>query len=169
MKALLFTIIALGLIGALPPARSMAAGRLVPPSLDNQLSAQTRADLARARSATAKYHRVEEAEADGYINLNFCEEGEGCHWLKPSLLDGVFDPAQPEILLYLRDGNGWRLVAVEYAVPLSLSPGVAPEGFEGNADHWREDSEGVGLWELTCWLWLHNPNGMFEQHNPRAE
>jgi hypothetical protein len=169
MKALLFTIIALGLIGATPGGRSLAAGRLVSPILDNQLSPQTRADLARARSATAKYDRVEQAEADGYINLNFCEEGEGCHWLKPSLLDNEFDPAQPEILLYLRDGEGWRLVAVEYVVPLSLSPGVAPEGFEGNADHWREDSEGVGLWELTCWLWLHNPNGIFEQHNPRAE
>jgi hypothetical protein len=169
MNALLSTIIALGLIGTGLGPRSSPAGRSTLTIVDNQLSAQTHADLARARSATAKFHRVEQAEAEGYINLNFCEEGEGCHWLKPSLLDGVFDPAQPEILLYLRDGNGWRLVAVEYVVPLSLSPGVAPEGFEGNADHWREDSEGVGLWELTCWLWLHNPNGLFEQHNPRAE
>ena len=137
------------------------------PASDNQLSPQTRADLAQARAATARYHRVEQAEAEGYINLNFCEEGEGCHWLNPSLLDGVFDPAKPEILLYVQDGDGWRLVAVEYVVPLSLSE-IAPEGFEGECDTWREDSEGVGLWELTVWLWLHNPNGMFEQHNPRA-
>jgi|GEM_PF-326694 len=130
---------------------------------------EDQSDLAQARRATARFHRVEQAEAEGYINLHFCEEGEGCHWLKPSLLDGEFDPTQPEILLYIPDGDGWRLVAVEYAVPLSLSPGVAPEGFAGNADHWREDSEGVGLWELTVWLWLHNPNGMFEQHNPRAQ
>ena len=161
MKSLVSLIIVLTLIGA-----TFAA---TPTSVNDQLSPQNLADLARARNATARFHRVEQAEAEGYINLNFCEEGEGCHWLNPSLLDAEFDPTRPEILLYVRDGDGWRLVAVEYVVPLSLSPGVAPEGFTGDADHWREDSEGVGLWELTAWIWLHNPNGMFEQHNPRAE
>src|SRR4029078_2474091 len=108
----------------------------------NQLSPEVLAGLASARKATARYHRVEQAEAEGYINLNFCEEGEGCHWLNPALLDGEFDPARPEILLYIRGGDGWRLVGVEYVIPLSLSPGVAPEGFPGAADTWREDSEG---------------------------
>src|SRR4026208_1766549 len=96
--------------------------------VDDQLSPENLAALASARTATARFHRVEQAEAEGYINLNFCEEGEGCHWLNPSLLDGQFDPTRPEILLYLRDGDGWRLVAVEYVVPLSMSA-VAPEGF----------------------------------------
>jgi len=161
MKALVSLIIAITLIGT-------ALG--TPPThVGDQLSPEVLAGLARARKATARFHRVEQAEAEGYINLNFCEEGEGCHWLNPALLDGVFDPDKPEILLYVRDGDGWRLVAVEYVVPLSLSPGVAPEGFTGDADHWRENSEGVGLWELTAWIWLNNPNGIFEQHNPRAE
>ena len=157
MKALVSLILVLIVISTTPAN-----------SVNDQLSPQVLADLAGARNATARFHRVEQAEAEGYINLNFCEEGEGCHWLNPSLLDGVFDPTKPEILLYLRDGDGWRLVAVEYVVPLSMSA-VAPEGFTGNADLWREDSEGVGLWECTAWIWLHNPNGMFEQHNPRAE
>ena len=162
MKAFLSSILMLTLIGT-------ALGTPTASAPEQKLSPQNLADLAAARKATARFHRVEQAEAEGYINLNFCEEGEGCHWLKPSLLDGQFDLTQPEILLYVRDGDGWRLVGVEYAVPLSLSPGVAPEGFAGDADTWREDSEGVGLWELTVWLWLNNPNGMFEQHNPRAE
>jgi hypothetical protein len=162
MKALISSILMLTLIGTTLATTS-------PTSADDQLSPQNLADLAAARKATARFHRVEQAEAEGYINLNFCEEGEGCHWLNPALLDGVFDPTKPEILLYVRDGDGWRLVAVEYVVPLSLSPGVAPEGFSGDADHWRENSEGVGLWECTAWIWLHNPNGMFEQHNPRTE
>ncbi len=161
MKAFVSLILALTLVGTTLGA--------TPTSVNDQLSPQNLADLARARGATARFHRVEQAEAEGYINLDFCEEGEGCHWLNPSLLDGEFDPTRPEILLYVRDGDGWRLVAVEYVVPLSLSPGVAPEGFTGDADHWREDSEGVGLWELTAWIWLHDPNGMFEQHNPRTE
>ena len=156
MKALFVSLLLLIVIGNAGAASA------------NELSPEVLSDLAQARKATSKYHRVEQAEAEGYINLNFCEEGEGCHWLKPELLDNIFDPTQPEILLYVRDGESWRLVAVEYVVPLALSPGVAPEGFLGNADHWREDSEGVGLWELTAWLWLNNPNGMFEQHNPRA-
>ena len=126
-------------------------------------------ELALAGSATAKYHSVEAAEADGYISIDFCEPGEGCHWLNPSYVDGTFDAEHPEILLYAPGENGkLRLVAVEYIAPIPLLPGGAPEGFTGDEDEWREDTEGAGLWELTVWLWLHNPNGMFEQHNPRV-
>ncbi len=124
------------------------------------------AELARVRSATAKYHVLEEAEADGYISIDFCEPGEGCHWLNPSLVDGTFDAEHPEILLYAPGKNGkLHLVAVEYVVPLGASL-VAPAGFTGDSDSWREDTESAGLWELTAWIWLGNPNGLFEQHNP---
>lgn len=164
MKGIFISLLVLTLMGSAAGARSRPFNAN---SIDSRLSAETLSELANARNATARFHRVEQAEAEGYINLNFCEEGEGCHWLKPSLLDDHVDPTQPEILLYLRDGDRWRFVAVEYAVPLSLSTD-APTGFNGAADHWRENSEGVGLWELTVWLWLNNPSGLFEQHNPRA-
>ena len=100
-------------------------------------------ELAHSRSATARYHSVEATEADGYISINFCEPGEGCHWLKPSLVDSNFDPEQPEILLYAPGpGNsGLRLVAVEYIVPLTLSLGAPPEGFTGNSDLWKTRKE----------------------------
>jgi hypothetical protein len=135
----------------------------------NDLSAETLKQLAGARAATARFHDVAQAEAEGYVSINFCEPGEGCHWLKESLLDEVFDPEHPEVLLYVPgSGNsGWRLVAVEYLLPISASPGP-PEGFTGDADLWREESEAEGLWELTAWIWLSNPNGMFEQHNPKV-
>lgn len=133
------------------------------------LSATALQEVARARGATAKYHDVARAEADGYINIGFCEPGEGCHWVKPSLIDADFDPEQPEGLLYAPaiGESGMRLVGVEYFVPLVLSSG-APAGFSGDADVWRQDTEGFGLWELTAWIWLHNPNGTFEQHNARV-
>ena len=137
-------------------------------TLTKTSAAAVNQELAQVRSATAKYHSVEAAEADGYISINFCEPGEGCHWLKPSLVDGTFDPEHPEILLYAPGKNELRLVAVEYVVPISMLPGGPPEGFTGDEDHWREDTEGAGLWELTVWLWLNNPNGLFEQHNPRV-
>ena len=44
----------------------------------------------------------------------------------------------------------------------------APAGFTGDADVWRENSEGLGLWELNAWIWLHNSNGIFAFHNPRV-
>jgi len=100
MKLLLSSIFVLILIGT--------TLRTPPAGASDQLSPEVLSGLAQARKATARFHRVEQAEAEGYINLNFCEEGEGCHWLNPALLDGVFDPAQPEILLYLRDGRSWR-------------------------------------------------------------
>jgi hypothetical protein len=136
----------------------------------NHLSAATQEELAQVRAATAKYHDVNQAEADGYININFCEPGEGCHFLKPSLVDANVDLTQPEILLYAPGPgeSGLHLVAVEYVVPLTSSPGVQPVAFSDDADAWRVDTEGAGLWELTAWVWLHNPNGTYEQHNPRV-
>src|SRR4030095_2016550 len=106
-------------------------------------------ELASARNATAKYHDVDQAEAEGYVSIDFCEEHEGCHWLNPSLVDGNFDVEHPEILIYAPGEDGvLHLVAVEYIVPLAASPGAPPEGFTGDADAWREDTERAGLWEV---------------------
>ena len=155
------------LIGGLPLA---TPGTTASAPTADDMTTPTRQELARARAATARYHDVAQAEADGYININFCEPGEGCHWLKPSLLDATFDPEQPEILLYAPTPgeNRLRLVAVEYLVPLAFSPGTPPAGFTGDADPWREDSEGAGFWETSAWLWFYNPTGIFEQYNPRV-
>jgi hypothetical protein len=156
-------------VGAfLSASSSMTANTAAASAPGTPKAKNPRVELPRVRAATARYHDVAQAEADGYTSIGFCEPGEGCHWLKPSLVDATFDPLQPEILLYAPGPgpNGLRLVAVEYVVPLGLSPG-APEGFAGDDDVWREDTEGAGLWELTAWIWLRNPNGLFEQHNPK--
>jgi hypothetical protein len=168
MKALLNSLLTLTFAGALICFPTQPRPAMAETSAQFGHSEYPNAELAGARNATAKYHLVEQAEADGYISIDFCEPGEGCHWLKPSLVDGTFDPEQPEILLYAPDDNGnLRLVAVEYVVPLSASL-EAPAGFTGDSDEWREDTESAGLWELTAWIWLNNPNGLFEQHNPRV-
>ena len=93
---------------------ALAAGK------NDGLSAATHKELARARSATARYHDVAQAEADGYSDSNLYVPGEGFHWLKSSLLDANFDPEQPEVLLYapVPGENRLQLVAVEYLVPL---------------------------------------------------
>ena len=135
----------------------------------NAMSAITEQEIAQARSATARYHDLAQAEADGYRSFELYEPGEGFHYIKWSLLDGTFDPAQPEMLLYspVPGENRLELAGVEYLVPMSLSPN-APAGFTGDADRWRNDMEGFGLWELNTWIWLHNPEGMFADRNPRV-
>jgi len=156
------------LIGGVPSTGYSTPALTVLPTVDN-LSAATNQALAKARRGTAKYHDVAEAEADGYVNLNIYESGEGLHYVNFSLVDGTFDPEHPEVLLYapVPHENRMELVAVEYVVPLSLSSG-APAGFSGDADVWRENSEGLGLWELNAWIWTHNSNGMFAFKNPRV-
>src|SRR5215468_1069401 len=67
---------------------------------DSGLLPATEQQLAHARKGTARYHDLAEAEADGYVNIHLYLPGEGFHWVKPSLIDGTFDPAHPEVLLY---------------------------------------------------------------------
>src|SRR5215471_11493485 len=59
------------------------------------LSSDTLAELARARSATAKYHDVAVALADGYVQKGY-GPGEGFHFVNTSLMDCTFDLEHPE-------------------------------------------------------------------------
>ena len=144
-------------------ASGFAAGSLS----SNGFSRFWQPELNRARQATARYHNIKHALADGYVDINVFIPKMGHHYLKPELLDAHFDPAQPELLVYADFGNGeLRLVAVEYAVPLALSE-TPPEGFAGNEDHWHRN-ETFGLWTLHAWIWYPNPNGVFADFNPRV-
>ena len=136
---------------------------------NDDLSPATKKELAAARSATAKYHDIAQAEADGYTNTGVYIPGEGLHYANFSLFDTTFDPERPEALIYapVAGEDRLELVAVEYLVPLALSAN-APAGFTGNADVWKQDEEGFGLWEMRAWIWMHNPNGMFAETNPRV-
>jgi hypothetical protein len=128
----------------------------------------THQELAGARRATARYHNLSQALADGYVDINVVVAGQGRHYLNSNLLDANFDPESPELLVYAADKNGrLRLVAVEYAVPLALSANP-PEGFTGDQDLW-DTNVGFGLWTLHAWLWLNNPNGIFADVNPRVD
>jgi hypothetical protein len=148
----------------LPVRSAIAASQ----NSDNRLLADTYQELARAYAATAKYHNVEQALLDGYVQSSPDIPGEGFHFVKRSLIDCQFDPETPEILHYafIPNENRLRLVGVEYAVPLAC--GAAPEGFTGDADEWEHEAGGPPLWTLNVWIWLHNPNGIFASVNPRV-
>ena len=134
---------------------------------DNLLP-ETRRELAEVRRATAKYHDLSKAQADGYVDINVFIPNMGFHYLKPAFLDADFQRNKPELLVYAADPfkNRLQLVAVEYAVPLDLAPSP-PEGFTGSDDMWHMNEE-FGLWTLHVWLWLDNPDGIFAEFNPRV-
>jgi hypothetical protein len=119
------------------------------------------AQLAGVRSATAAYHDVDAAIADGFAPTDHCVAGPdgamGYHYINLArVFDGRLDPAEPEVLLYAPQADGTpRLVGVEY---LSLTPtsllGVELEPGPG------------GTFALHAWVWQANPSGVFAGFNP---
>jgi len=130
------------------------------------LSAEAIAQLKAAKAATVKYRSLEAAKADGYTDINVVQQNMGFHYLKAALADTVFNPEQPEILVYNKQHDGSiQLVAVEYAVPIPLTPNKAPEGFDGKSDNWSYSTV-FNLWLLHAWVWEYNPQGIFNPTNP---
>lgn len=138
------------------------------PEKEPKLRAATILQLEEVRHATARFHDVDRAVAEGYVDIGLFIPNMGWHYLKQSLLDSNFDAEEPELLVYADapcDGKR-RLVAVEYAVPLNLSK-KAPTGFIGRADEWVVNNA-FQLWTLHAWVWEFNPDGVFAATNPRV-
>jgi hypothetical protein len=125
-------------------------------------------ELVRARQATAKFHNMDILEKEGYSDINLFIAGMGNHYLNNSLVDDKFEIEKPEALVYHPWGsnNTQKLVAVEYIAPIALFPQTPPEGFTGNQDQWSKNLE-KGVWTLHVWVWMHNPDGIFAELNPR--
>jgi hypothetical protein len=132
------------------------------------LPAQTVAELTAARNATARYQSIDSAVADGYADINVVVQNMGFHYMKAELVDTVFNPQKPELLVYNKQHDGRiELVAVEYAVPIPMMPDHAPEGFTGGADVWTYSTT-FNLWLLHAWVWNYNPWGIFVPNNPNV-
>lgn len=143
-------------------------------------------DLADARVATATFHRTAAASAAGYapfpegVPLHECisapvpGHGEmGVHWLDASLLDTTLDPAAPEVLVYEPTKHGrLRLVAMEYVVFAgaweAAHPGTTPQIFGADMTYVPAPNryELPAFWQRHAWVWKHNQNGIFADHNP---
>lgn len=125
---------------------------------------ETISELQKAKIATAKYNDFDNAINDGYVDINVIVPEMGYHYLRADRLDATFEYDKPEILVYNKEENGtMKLVAVEYAVPIALSPNP-PSGFTGTNDVWGI-YQGV-LWTLHAWVWEYNPDGVFDPTNP---
>lgn len=132
----------------------------------NGLNWQTLLQLLQARAATARYRNIKHAIKDGYADINVVVENMGYHYMKSAYVDATFEIRRPELLVYNKNEDGSsQLVAVEYAVPIALTPDVAPEGFTGTNDVWERNTS-FGLWLLHAWVWYNNPEGVFHDTNP---
>lgn len=132
------------------------------------LPAETIQELTLAKNATQRYRTLDSAVADGYTDINVVTQNMGFHYMKTVLLDTVFEPEKPEILVYNRQHDGHvELVAVEYAVPIPMMPNKEPKGFTGGADVWTYSTT-FNLWLLHAWIWEYNPQGAFTPTNPNV-
>ncbi len=131
--------------------------------------------LAQVRQATAEYHKVSNALADGYVATEHCIAvpgvgGMGYHFVNQALAgDLAVDPLKPEVLLYAPKNDGeLRLVAVEYFVADvgQPTPAVFGEPFKGPmAGH----EPGMPIhYDLHAWIWKGNPDGLFADFNPKV-
>ena len=144
-------------------------------------SPNVQSELAAVRAATAKYHDVSAALADGY-QLGFRGVVTGCisnptagamgyhyfNWAKmddPAIVEG-----DPEVLVYhTADDGSLVLGAVEWVVhkPLWEQAGnTEPPVVFGQALHVLNP---VLNWYIAhAWIWKHNPAGMFADWNPNV-
>jgi hypothetical protein len=108
--------------------------------------------LAEARAATAQYHDFNEALADGYIGIGSNpEEGGAIEFVNLGLVDCTLDPRHPEALRYVESGQGLRLIAVEYAIPMACGDGP-PEDFLSGVGEWEPEA-GVPVWMMPAFVW----------------
>ena len=140
-------------------------------------------ELAQVRQATAKYHNVRAAIADGYQPTDECVEspagGMGFHYVNPALMgDPALDPRRPEVLLYAPSGNGVKLVGVEWIKLFSHDPNAVPPSgtplpalFGQTFEGWMPGHFPGMPWhaELHAWVWQANPKGVFAPFNPNVD
>jgi hypothetical protein len=148
------------------------------------------AQWASATAAVDHLDTLDEIEQAGYVVGSGHTDGAGVHYIKWSLVDRPFDPAEPSMLLFdqVKRGEEPRLIAYSYWV---TSDGP-PEGFAGDEDRWhrhlgvcfengyimdenmdRSDCggdwvNGVDMWMLHAWVvpGLENDFGRFHTVNP---
>jgi len=120
--------------------------------------------LQAVRQATARFNSTAQAAAAGYAETDHCVPAMGYHWVNNSLVDPVFDPSKPEVMLYAAGENGKpKLVAVEYIV---INVGQPRPTFNGHPFDIGGTPVPVPHWSLHVWLYANNPDGQLTAFNP---
>ncbi|CAN5759954.1 hypothetical protein BH23GEM6_BH23GEM6_24950 [soil metagenome] len=133
-------------------------------------------DLLRAvRQETSRFNSTTQAIRAGYQADTHCVAvpglgGMGYHWVNEGLIDPVFDPMRPEVLLYgTGPGGNLRLIGVEYIV---INVGQPHPSFDGHPFDVGGVpplmAAGIPHWSLHVWIHEVNPNGLFTPFNPNV-
>jgi hypothetical protein len=141
------------------------------------VSGETRAALAQLRAATARYHDLDTALAEGFVQGTQCVSNPdgpgamGVHYVDMARLTTGFETTRPEVLIYEPQENGrMRLVGVEYVVldadqdASTLEQHAFPGGVGFHAPH---AGTAPVAYTLHAYVWKHNPAGTFADYNPR--
>ena len=99
----------------------------------------------------------------------------GIHYLNPAVLDATLDPLCPEFLVYRQTAAGTHeLMALEYVVfaPVWDAGHAQPPVLFGHPLHLVRTPNRYGtpdaFYELHVWAHEHNPNGLFNDWNPKV-
>jgi hypothetical protein len=162
-----------------PEARvELKSPSLWPNPLENlRMDPGTLKMLADLRKATTKYHDIETAMEDGYVQGSGCVAhpdlgGMGYHFVKDFPFDGIFDPTQPEALLYEKDHHGnMHLVGVEFVIREDSWEGEDLPYFGSKVFDiaLAPDPLPFDNYQLHAWVWKGNPNGIFTMFNPNVK
>jgi hypothetical protein len=101
--------------------------------LDRSTRDELAAQLVTARQVATGHPTVAMALQDGYQMVVPYVPLIGAHYMKFSLVDGRFDPAHPEMLLYEGTNADSQIVGLSYY----LKSKDEPVGFAGGNDHWH--------------------------------
>ena len=125
------------------------------------------------RDATERFRDVSVAEAEGYSLLFGCVSGPdsgamGLHYVNlPLVLDGVLDPAKPEIIIYEPLPNGkLKMTGADFLVFADdwHKNNAATPDLMGQLLHLFESPNRFGLpnfYTLHVWAWKETPTGTF--------
>jgi hypothetical protein len=163
------------------------AALLVAPAV----SARPDSKLSSMRTATARFHSLDQAARAGYgafhdVNGIYCiampDMGAmGVHYVNGALVgDAVVNPSRPEALVYAPDADGeLHLAALEYIVTKGAwdaahgTDAAAPEIFPGHPFNFTPGGEKhpnrYGLPDFYAqhvWVWKPNPAGLLAMWNP---
>jgi hypothetical protein len=102
--------------------------------MDAASRAQLGDQLVQARQAALIYPTVADAEAAGYRMVTPYLSLIGAHYIRWDLMDGTFDLAHPEMLLYDGIKPASKIVGLSYYMFNDKEPDV----FAGPNDHWHQ-------------------------------
>lgn len=132
-------------------------------------SAETSKLITQLHAATARYHSTQQATKAGYAVASPCVAhptlgGMGYHWVNQAMVDPVFDPMNPEAVLYAPDAQGkMKKVAVEFLV---INVGQPRPYFGDHPFDINGSPIPVPHWSLHVWVDQENPAGVFTPFNP---